>query len=296
MLDKLIKNLIFAMNLDDKVPEHILEEIFRHNKNKNVEHEAETLTVDQFDEEVGRKVGVQIKDDAEFLFNEVHGYADLKFLLAKMVLSKQSLHAVLVGPPASGKTMFLLAIQQMMKDVFFIDATNASGPGIINKLLSRPNTKMILIDEIEKMRRNDQNMLLGLLESGILTSTKIKKTVEIRFDGIKLFATSNDIDGLSKPLRSRLIELHLPEYNFNEFSEIAVKLTQQRDGHDRETAVKIADTVWNKLNSKDVRDLIQISKLTKSTDDVEFVANTLQKYKPKIERKVHDVDNFSNYR
>jgi MoxR-like ATPase len=168
-----------------------------------------------------------------------------------------------------------------MKDVFFIDATNASGAGIVNKLFSKPNTKIILIDEIEKMKQNDQNMLLNLLETGILTSTKVKKTAEMRFVGIKLFATTNDIDALSKPL-SRLLELHLPEYNFNEFCEIAVKLTKQRDGHDRETAMKIADTVWNKLSSRDVRNVIQISKLTKSIDDVDFVANTLQKYKPKI--------------
>jgi replication-associated recombination protein RarA len=284
LLDKLIENLIFAMNFDDKVPEHILEEIFRHNKNKNLntEHESEIQTVDEFNEEVDRKLGfVQAQDDAESLFNEVYGYGDLKFLLAKMVLSKQSLHAVLVGPPASGKTMFLLAIQQRMKDVVFIDATNASGAGIVDKLFSNHNTKIILIDEIEKMRQGDQNMLLNLLETGVLTSTKVKKTKERRFDGIKLFATSNDIDALSKPLKSRLIELHLPEYDFNEFSEIAAKLTERRDGHDREMAMKIADTVWNRLNSRDVRDMIQISKLTKSIDDVEFVANTLQKYRKK---------------
>jgi replication-associated recombination protein RarA len=262
-----------------------LNEIFLHNENKNVnvKHEFETMTVDEFNEEVDKKLGViQTKDDAESLFNEVYGYSDLKCLLAKMILSKQSLHAVLVGPPASGKTMFLLAIQQKMRDVFFIDATNASGPGIVNKLFSRSNTKIVLIDEIEKMRQNDQNMLLNLLETGVLTSTKVKKTAEMRFNGIKLFATSNDIDALSKPLRSRLIELHLPEYDFNEFCEIAVKLTEQKDGHDRETAMKIADIVWNKRNSRDIRDIIQISKLTKSIDDVEFVANTLQKYKPKI--------------
>jgi Holliday junction DNA helicase RuvB len=73
----------------------------------------------------------------------------------------------------------------------------------------------------------------------------------------------------------------LPEYDFNEFCNIAVKLTHQRDGHDREMAMKIADTVWNKLGSRDVRDIIRISKLTKSIEDVEFVANILQKYRKK---------------
>ena len=73
---------------------------------------------------------------------------------------------------------------------------------------------MILIDEIEKMTKRDQNMLLNLLETGMLVSTKVRKTQEMEFRGIKLFATSNDIERLSKPLRSRLMEFHLPEYNF----------------------------------------------------------------------------------
>ena len=52
---------------------------------------------------------------------------------------------------------------------------------------------MILIDEIEKMTKRDQNMLLNLLETGMLVSTKVRKTQEMEFRGIKLFATSNDI-------------------------------------------------------------------------------------------------------
>lgn len=66
-----------------------------------------------------------------------------------MLVSKESLHAVLIGPPASGKTMFLLAIQKNMPNAFFIDATNASGAGIVDKLFAYPRTKIILIDEIE---------------------------------------------------------------------------------------------------------------------------------------------------
>jgi replication-associated recombination protein RarA len=93
-----------------------------------------------------------------------------------MLASKESVSSVLIGPPASGKTMFLLAIQQSMKkDVLFIDATNASGAGIVDKLFSRPNTNIILIDEIEKMNKRDQNMLLNLLETGNIDINKSQK-------------------------------------------------------------------------------------------------------------------------
>jgi Holliday junction DNA helicase RuvB len=125
-------------------------------------------------------------------FSDIHLYDDLKLLV-----SKEAVHCVLVGPPASGKTMFLFSIQKSMKDVFFIGATNASGAGIVDKLFAYPRTRIILIDEIEKLPKKDQNMLLNLLETGTLVSTKVRKTQEMKFTGIISFATSNDIEQLS---------------------------------------------------------------------------------------------------
>jgi replication-associated recombination protein RarA len=215
-------------------------------------------------------------------FSEVHLYDDLKQLLRRMLIFKESVHCVLVGPPASGKTMFLLSIQKNMKNVFFIDATNASGPGIVDKLFAYPSTKIILVDEIEKMTKRDQNMLLNLLETGMLISTKVRKTREMRFASIKLFATTNEIEQLSKPLRSRLMEFHLPEYNFDEFREIVEKLAANRYRLNREIADKIASVVWYEMGTKDVRDALQLAKLVRRTDEVETVSRTIMKYKPKI--------------
>jgi replication-associated recombination protein RarA len=214
-------------------------------------------------------------------FSDIHLYDDLKQLLSRMLVSKESVHCVLVGPPASGKTMFLLSIQKNMKNVFFIDATNASGPGIVDKLFAYPPTKIILVDEIEKMTKRDQNMLLNLLETGMLVSTKVRKTREMKFVTIKLFATSNDIELLSKPLRSRLMEFQLPEYDFNGFREIVVKLAADRYRLSREIADKIAYTVWHNMGTKDVRDALQLMKLASSIDEVEMTAKTIIKYKPK---------------
>jgi replication-associated recombination protein RarA len=189
-------------------------------------------------------------------------------------------HSVLIGPPAFGKTMFLLSIQKNMTDVFFIDA-NASGAGIVDKLFAYPRTKIILIDEIEKLVKRDQNMLLNLLETGMLVSTKVRKTQAMEFRSIKLFATSNDIEQLSKPLRSRLMEFQLPDYDFDEFGELVVRLAADRYQLDREIACKIAYTVWHNMGTKDVRDALQLMKLASSIDEVEMTAKTISKYKPK---------------
>lgn len=154
--------------------------------------------------------------------------------------------------------------------------------------LFKNDVKYLLLDEVEKMSKNDQHVLLNVLETGVLTSTKVRKTGNKKMD-LSVYATTNDIEAISKPFRSRFLEFNLPPYSYDEFCEIAVHLTSLRDGQNKETATMIADTIWNRLGSKDIRDVIQVSKLTKSIDDVEFLANTFQKYKRKNERDGQDV-------
>jgi hypothetical protein len=74
------------------------------------------------------------------------------------------------------------------------------------------------------------------------------------------------------------MEFHLPEYNFDEFREIVVKLAAKGYRINREIADKIAFAVWYEMGTKDVRDALQLAKLVTSTEDVEKVAGTIMKY------------------
>ena len=281
-LNELVENLVFAMGMDDEVPERILKEIFRHNENKDpkVASELESLTaVEDFNAEVNEKLGTVAPNEEQF-FNDIVGYGDIKKLLVKCIQSN-SMHVILDGPPASAKSMFLLAMKAKLPNTYYVDGTNATGPGMV-KYLFENDVKYLLLDEIEKMSVSNQNVLLNVMETGILTSTKVKNTQSKKMN-ISVYATTNDVDAISKPFRSRFIEFSLPAYTYEEFCEIAVQLLNARNGHSEELALKIADTVWNKNNSRDVRDMIQIAKLSKTVDDVDFVAETLQKYKRKNE-------------
>jgi hypothetical protein len=100
---------------------------------------------------------------------------------------------------------------------------------------------------------------------------------------LSIYATTNDIDGISKPSRSRFLEFSLPSYTYEDFCKISVKLLAVRYELDEEISLNIADTVWNKIKSRDVRDILAIGKLSKSVDDVDFIATTLQKYKRRNE-------------
>jgi MoxR-like ATPase len=142
------------------------------------------------------------------------------------------------------------------------------------------DVKYLLLDEVEKMSKRDQNVLLNLMETGGLVSTKVKKTYQKKMN-VSVFATTNDINVLSKPFRSRFLEFSLPEYIFEEFERLSVRLLGQRYGHSPELSRKVASAVWNIMKSKDCRDILQVGKLSRNISDVDFVVTTLKKYNRK---------------
>ena len=150
--------------------------------------------------------------------------------------------------------------------------------------LFKNDVKYLLLDEVEKMSKADQNVLLNAMETGMLTSTKVRKTGSKEINP-SIYATTNDIDGVSKQFRSHFMEFSLPVYSYDEFCEIAVNLLEMRYGYPEELSMKVADTVWNKRKSKDVRDMLSIGRLSKTIDDVDFVVTTLQKYKRRNEEE-----------
>jgi hypothetical protein len=51
------------------------------------------------------------------------------------------------------------------------------------------------------------------METGILSETKLKGKTRQKRIKLWIFATSNDVDRISEPLRSRFVELFLDEYS-----------------------------------------------------------------------------------
>ena len=280
-----IDNLRFALNLDDYVPEHIMYELRSQQKFPNGDlEEIDQFTVNTTPKSEPKSCYGSHKQKQGPL-DDIFGYDDLKELLTKCLTIKESCNILLSGPPASSKTIFLLSIQKEVLNACFIDAANASGPGLVDYLFEHPKTPVICIDELDKLKKSDQTALLNLLKTGILSSTKVRKTRNIRMEGVKVFATSNDVVRLIGPLRSRFLELELPEYTWENFLEITQRLLHKRYGLDEITSTKIAEVVWSSLQTRDLRDALAIGKLSKSTEDVEFIAMTLQKYKRRNEQE-----------
>jgi hypothetical protein len=80
------------------------------------------------------------------------------------------------------------------------------------------------------------------------------------------------------PLLSRFMVLHFKQYKYENFHEIAVHMLSHQ-GISKEIASPVADAVWSKMKSKDIRDCIKIAQLAKSKDDVNWIVETLKKYR-----------------
>ena len=121
------------------------------------------------------------------------------------------------------------------------------------------------------------------METGILTEMKAQRTKGFRQQkmNVKIFATCNELNKLTTPLKSRFLKLELPEYTLEEFITISNNLIRKRYKHfDEIISNRIAEIVWNDIKTKDIRDCLQIAKLTYSIEDVEDIAHTLIKYRP----------------
>ncbi|MGA8083999.1 MAG: AAA family ATPase [Candidatus Nitrosopolaris sp.] len=135
---------------------------------------------------------------------------------------------------------------------------------------------IICIDELDKMPRTFQNQLLNFMESGRIKVDQMRRQYDFEIKGVKVFATCNEINRLSKPLQSRFRRLHLPKYSREQFLQIAVKVCPKLS---EETALIIAEETWEQQG--DIRDVISLSKLVKKHDgpgEIAEIIKTLAKY------------------
>lgn len=232
------------------------------------ETETETKTESVFSENIEYSMSDQ-------LFNNIVGYNDVKKLFRMSLSSEKPVHVLLVGPPASAKTLFMLECIKLERS-FFTLGSHSTKSGMIDYLF-KDRPRYLIVDEIEHMPMKDQTALLSLMETGIIAETKYQKTRNTQMK-TWVFATSNGTERMLTPLLSRFIVLHFKQYRYENFREIAVHILAQ-EGISSEIATACADAVWLKMKSKDIRDCIKIGRLAKMKEDVDWIASTLKNYK-----------------
>ena len=213
-----------------------------------------------------------IREQSKEFFSKIYGLDSVKENIFRVLIAKEQVNVLLIGPPATSKTLFMMEIKERCNDVCYFDAANTSGAGLIESLYNHQKMKILIIDEIDKLKKNDLNSLLGLLNNGKID--KSLKNMNYNFSmNCKIFATSNSNTKLSKPMRSRFQEYHLPEYSDDEFIEVvkfclAEKITS--------ITAEIISKILLVHERKDVRAAISVSNLLQRGDTMDDIARVIE--------------------
>jgi len=162
---------------------------------------------------------------------------------------------------------------QNIKDSYFVIGSNTTKAGLVNQLFER-QPKFLLIDELDKMPHQDQTSLLHLMETGIVSETKINKTRQMHLTSW-VFGTANSTKKIIEPLPSRFLVLEIPDYSFEEFIQITIKRLE-KEKVDKHMATIIAEKVWYELDSSDVRDVIKIGGFVDNIPDISLIIKMMK--------------------
>lgn len=219
------------------------------------------------------------------LFENIEGYDDLKQdIIIPAVEVERSVSILLSGPPATAKTIFLEEIIEAFPEItIYVSGSTLSRKGLAKLLYElKKKIKFLLIEEIDKLNITDQKALYDLIESGRVTYHTGELNLDFKLENFKIIATSNSVEKLTPPLQSRFNILYLPEYSYDEFERIAIRLLVRKYKLLPEVAIQIARAVWNQFDSRDVRLLRHIGVLITKRDrpeDIERKVLTLRKFK-----------------
>jgi Holliday junction resolvasome RuvABC ATP-dependent DNA helicase subunit len=170
---------------------------------------------------------INVRERALSVFSSIEGLDDIKEMMLRALESPERAHTLLTGRPSSAKSLFMLQIETFLGDrVYFAEGASTTKAGIQRFIAENPHKEIIIIDEIDKMPLKDQEGLLGMMERGEFVSAKVRNTKTVKAN-IVIFATSNSTERLSKPLLSRFTVFEIPEYTYEQFEGIALRLMKK---------------------------------------------------------------------
>ena len=183
------------------------------------------------------------------LFDNIVGFEDVKLLFGRAIKAERPVHLLLCGPPSSGKSLFMSSLTRLERSYYAVGSSSTKS-GIFDYLFEyRP--RYFIIDELKTW----------------------------------VFASCNSTDKLLLPLLTRFRDIHFKPYAEEEFVEIVVNVLDREEGIDRDIALLIADGVYNRLKSTNIRECVQIARLARNDSvQVNKIIDTFAKYCVEITR------------
>lgn len=154
--------------------------------------------------------GKTIKEKSQQFFSNIEGMDGLKNLIYRALISKKQINTLLLGSDEGLKYKFVVPIKEQCHDVFYFDASIADGSKLIDELYANRLARVIIVDNIDQLRKNYLDSLAGFLGEGRIAQFQKTKSRDFSMQNIKVFATANDLKKFSPRLRTRFLIYKVP--------------------------------------------------------------------------------------
>jgi DNA replicative helicase MCM subunit Mcm2 (Cdc46/Mcm family) len=152
------------------------------------------------------EIGGQEEEAEDDFFDYIIGYNDAKKFLRMSINTEEPVHILLIGPPASAKTMFIKSMMMKLNNSYFTDGGNTTKAGMLEYIFEN-KPKYLLIDEIDNLcllhYQMENHLILSYTFSRSLTKyIKLSSTYNPRDKTVGLQHTlSVKIESLPKSRR-----------------------------------------------------------------------------------------------
>jgi MoxR-like ATPase len=198
----------------------------------------------------------------------VEGMDDIKYVLeqsirrqhdTKVTGQDRRIHVLLVGPPGVSKSLLLLEAEKMIPEDrrVFVLGSQVSKAGLRERLLSNPNVDFVFVDELDKMGKEDYDVLLSLMETGRIAVLKhgMQKDEKVM---ATVIATANYLGKIPVELLDRFLLLYVESYDSQDFVKVASRVLVERGKLERAQAEEVARLCWE-YGYRSIRDVVRVA-------------------------------------
>ncbi len=220
------------------------------------------------------KQELELHDD---LFACIIGYDDVKDEMKFTLKEGRRSHYLMIGPPATAKSLFLMELTKL-SGAYPATGSTVTGPGLTDALLTY-QPRILVLDELDKVRMDATAVLLSVMERGDVLQTKYRRHGGQKIN-LCVFAAANKERGLASELLSRFdTKLYFHPYCFEDFIAICRGYLSRYENVSSEIAEYIGKQTWHQLD-KDVRTARGVARRLREMTpaDVDRIVRFMRKY------------------
>ena len=224
---------------------------------------------DDHDEDTG---GYDANDEAaeQGVFADVVGHKGAKAIIRNS-LREGDVHVMMEGPPASGKSTFLMAIEQNVPGTVYRDGERVTATRVQSVLKEDP--PILLIDEFDSLGADAYNVLSNPMEHGRLTEDTDDETYDIDV-GTQIIVSCNNSAHIPDNIRSRFRKVPFERYDEDQLIDVCgVMLPPQVEWvEDEDMAKEAARVALEHLSTDDPREIRDLAQISNSAEQMRDMA------------------------